>query len=92
MDGLFIKVKTNDGTDDIFSLRPRLIVDFEQKYSKGLAKLLGEEQKLEHVYYLAWLALRASGKIIKPFGPDFLDTLESVSLETDPNSESTETA
>jgi hypothetical protein len=92
MDGLFIKVKTNDGTDATYSLRPRIIVDFEQKYGKGLAKLIGEEQKLEHIYYLSWLALRSNGKVVKPFGPDFLDTLESVSLDTDPNFESTETA
>lgn len=52
MDGLFIKVKTNDGTDATFPLRPRIIVEFEQKYGKGLAKLIGEEQKLEHIYYL----------------------------------------
>jgi hypothetical protein len=92
MDGLFIKVKTNDGTDATFPLRPRIIVDFEQKYGKGLAKLIGEEQKLEHIYYLSWLALKSNGKVVKPFGPDFLDTLESVSLDTDPNFESTETA
>jgi hypothetical protein len=92
MDGLQIKVKTTDGVEATYSLRPRLIVDFEQKYGKGLAKLLGEEQKLEHIYYLGWLALRANGKVVKPFGPDFLDTLEAVSLDTDPNSESTEIA
>ena len=92
MDGLQIKVKTTDGVEATYSLRPRIIVDFEQKYGKGLAKLLGEEQKLEHIYYLGWLALRANGKIVKPFGNDFLDTLEAVSLDTDPNSESTETA
>ena len=92
MDGLFIKVKTNDGTDATFPLRPRIIVDFEQKYNKGLAKLIGEEQKLEHIYYLAWLALKHNGNIIKPFGGDFLDTLKEVSLVVDPNSESTETA
>jgi len=90
MDGLFIKVKTTDGTDATYSLRLRSIVDVEQKYANGLAKLIGEEQKLEHIYYLGWLALRANGKVVKPFGPDFLDTLEAVSLDTDPNSESTE--
>jgi hypothetical protein len=92
MDGLQIKVKTTDGTESVYSLRPRIIVDFEQKYGKGLAKLIGEEQKLEHIYYLGWLALKANGKVVKPFGPDFLDTLEGVSLETDPSFESTETA
>jgi hypothetical protein len=29
---------------------------------------------------------------VKPFGPEFLDTLEGVQLDTDPNSESTEIA
>jgi hypothetical protein len=91
MDGLLVKVKTTDGTDEAYSLRPRIIVDFEQKFGKGLAKLIGEEQKLEHIYYLGWLCLRNNGKIVKPFGPEFLDTLVSVSLETDPNLESTET-
>lgn len=91
MDGLKIKVKLTDGFEDTYSLRPRIIVEFEQKYGKGLAKLIGEEQKLEHIYFLAWLSLRANGKVVKPFGNDFLDTLESVSLTTDPSSESTET-
>jgi hypothetical protein len=92
MDGLSIKVVTNDDVEKVYSLRPRIIVDFEQKYNKGLAKLIGEEQKLEHIYYLAWLALKHNGNIIKPFGGDFLDTLKEVSLVVDPNSESTETA
>lgn len=91
MDGLKVKVKLTDGFEDAFSLRPRIIVEFEQKYGKGLAKLIGEEQRLEHIYYLAWLALRANGKVVKPFGNDFLDTLDSVTLTTDPSSESTET-
>lgn len=91
MDGLKIKVKLVDGFEESFSLRPRIIVEFEQKYGKGLARLLGEEQKLEHIYFLAWLALKYGGKVVKPFGPDFLDTLESVSMVSDPSSESTET-
>jgi hypothetical protein len=36
--------------------------------------------------------MKDSGKVVKPFGDGFLDTLDSVELETDPNSESTETA
>ncbi len=52
MDGLSIKIVTNDDVERVYSLRPRIIVDFEQKYNKGLAKLIGEEQKLEHIYFL----------------------------------------
>jgi len=91
MDGLFIKVKTTDGDEGVYSIRPKTIVAFEQKFGKGFAKLLTEDQKLEHIYYLAHGALKDSGKVVKPFGESFLDTLESVELASDPNSESTET-
>ncbi len=32
MDGLKIRVRTTDGNDANYSLRPRVIVEFEQKY------------------------------------------------------------
>ena len=92
MDGLKIKVKTNDGVEGTYSLRPKSIVAFEQKFNKGFAKLLSEDQKLEHVYFLAWSALKDNGKVVKPWGEGFLDTLDSVELVVDPNSESTEIA
>jgi hypothetical protein len=92
MDGLSLKIKTNDGVDSVFTLRPRTIVAFEQKFGKGLAKLFAEDQKMEHIYFLAWQSLRDNGRIVKPFGPEFLDTLESVEMISDPNSESTEIA
>jgi len=91
MDGLRIKVKTSDGQEGTYNLRPKTLVQFEQKFNKGFAKLLTEDQKLEHIYFLAWSAMKDSGKAVKPFGEAFLDTLESVELESDPNSESTET-
>jgi hypothetical protein len=91
MDGLKIKVKLVDKEEQIFSLRPRIIVEFEQKFGKGMGKLLTDEQKLEHIYYLGWSALKHNGIVVKPFGNDFLDQLESVELTTDPSSESTET-
>lgn len=93
MDGLKVKVKTVDGVNDgTYSLRPKTLVKFEQKFNKGFGKLLVDDQKLEHIYYLAWAAMQDAGKVVKPFGEGFLDTLESVEMETDPNSESTETA
>jgi len=92
MDGLKVKVTTTDGQSESYSLRPKTLVAFENKYNKGFAKLLTEDQKLEHIYFLAWGAMKDAGKTVKPFGDAFLETLESVELETDPNSESTETA
>jgi hypothetical protein len=92
MDGLSLKIVTNDGVDSVFSLRPRTIVAFEQKFGKGLAKLFAEDQKMEHIYFLAWQSLKDNGRVVKPFGPEFLDTLESVEMISDPNLESTATA
>jgi hypothetical protein len=92
MDGLQIKVKTTDGDESLYPLRPKALVAFEQKFGKGFAKLLSEDQKLEHIYFLAWNAMRGAGKVVKPWGETFLDTLDSVELVVDPNSESTETA
>ena len=85
MDGLSIKVKLVDKEEMTFSLRPRIIVEFEQKYGKGMAKLFGDGQKLEHLYYLGWATLKANGVVVKPFGNDFLDTVKSCELVTDPS-------
>lgn len=91
MDGLTVKIKMTDGVEHNFPLRPRIIVDFEQKFNKGMGKLFGDDQKLEHLYYLGWATLRANGIVVKPFGADFLDTISAVELTQDPSSASTET-
>lgn len=90
MDGLFVKVKLVDGYENTFALRPKTIVAFEQKFGKGFGKLLGEEQKIEHIYWLAWKSCVENAVVVKPFDGGFLDALESAELVTDPNSESTE--
>ena len=92
MDGLTVKVKTTDGSENSYKLTPRVIVAFEQQFGKGLPKLIGEEQKIEHIYWLAWKCMQLNGVVVKPFGPDFLDTIVSAELDADPNFESTATA
>jgi hypothetical protein len=92
MDGLGIKVKTIDGNEVTYKLTPRVIVAFEQQYGKGMPKLLGEEQKIEHVYWLAWKCMQSNGVVVKPFGPEFLDTIETAELDSDDSFGSTETA
>jgi hypothetical protein len=92
MDGLTVKVKTTDGSENSYKLTPRAIVAFEQQFGKGLPKLIGEEQKIEHIYWLAWKCMQLNGVVVKPFGPDFLDTIVSAELDADPNSVSTATA
>lgn len=89
MDGLAIKVKTVDGVESIYKLTPRIIVAFEQNFGKGLPKLIGEEQRIEHIFWLGWKAQQVNGVVVKPFGPDYLDTIVSAELDADPNFEST---
>jgi hypothetical protein len=92
MDGLSVKVTMEDGAEHQHVLRPRVIVDFEQKFGGGMAKLLGNDQKLEHIYFLGWATLKANGIPVKPWGSSFLDDIKQVELVTDPSLESTETA
>lgn len=90
MNGLYIKIKQVDQEELTEPLRPRVIVAFEQQFGKGFGKLL-EDQKIEHMYWLAWRVLQAKGVVVKTFGPEFLDTLEAVELTEDPSSDSTAT-
>ena len=91
MDGLSIKVKMVDGLEASYKLTPRIIVAFEQNFGAGMPKLLGEQQKVEHIYWLAWKALQTNGVVVKVFSPEFLDTLVSAELDADSSFESTAT-
>jgi hypothetical protein len=91
MDGLSIKVKMVDGLEASYKLTPRIIVAFEQNFGAGMPKLLGEQQKVEHIYWLAWKALQTNGVVVKVFSPEFLDTLVSAELDSDSSFESTAT-
>ena len=92
MDGLAIKVKTVDGVEACYKLTPRIIVEFEQQFGAGMPKLLGEQQKIEHIYWLAWKAMQVNGIVVKVFGPEFLDSITSAELDSDSSFESTATA
>lgn len=92
MDGLAIKVKTTDGVEASYKLTPRIIVAFEQNFGKGMPHLLGQEQRVEHIYWLAWKAMQVNGVVVKLFSPEFLDTIVSAELDADSSFESTATA
>jgi hypothetical protein len=91
MDGLSVKVKTTDGVEASYKLTPRIIVGFEQNFGAGMPKLLGEQQKIEHIYWLAWKAMQVNGVVVKVFGPEFLDSIVSAELDSDSSFESTAT-
>ncbi len=73
-----------DGQDYDYPVTPKVEVDFERKFGVGIGKAF-QEQKREHQHYLAWLAVKASGAVVKPFD-GWLETVENteVSVETDP--------
>lgn len=91
MDGLAVKIKTTDGNEVSYKLTPRIIVAFEQQFGAGMPKLLGEQQKMEHIFWIAWKAMQTNGVVVKLFGPEFLDTIVSAELDSDSSFESTAT-
>jgi len=74
-----------DNTVHDIEITPRLEYSFELYSKKGFHKAFRDDEMQTSVYWLAWEGLRLSGVIVKPFGPDFLDTLKSVEVaESDP--------
>lgn len=64
-----------------FDVTPRVVVDFERFYKTGIGKAFADEQRLEHVYWLAWTAERHAGTTVPPFDA-WLATVLDVELET----------
>ena len=74
-----------DDTVHTIEVTPRLEYAFELYAKKGFHKAFIEDSKQTDVYWLSWEGLRLSGVTVKPFGPDFLDTLKSVEVaDSDP--------
>ena len=68
------------GEVDEIKITPVIEFAFEQYAKKGFRKAFVEDEKQSDIYWLAWEALRRSGVSVKPFGQDFLETLESVEV------------
>jgi hypothetical protein len=80
-----LKVTRADGQVQEFEITPVLEYSFENYAKKGFHRALIDDQKQTDVYWLCWEAIRRSGETVKPFGEDFLATLQSVEvLESDP--------
>lgn len=78
MINLTLRVET-DEYDEEFLVTPRVQVAFEREFKIGLAKAFTNEQKVEHMYWLAWKCVHASGKSVKPFD-NWLDTVKTVEV------------
>lgn len=79
---LKLKITRVTGEVDEIKITPVIEFAFEQYAKKGLRKAFLEDEKQSDVYWLAWECLRRSGVAVKPFGQEFLETLESVEVET----------
>ncbi len=84
-----LKITRADGTESTHQLIPAIEYAFEQQFRKGFHKAFREDEKQEHIYWLAWECLRrADAPDVKPFGLAFLETLQAVEVLADnyPNS------
>jgi hypothetical protein len=61
-----------------FPVSPKVEVEFERKFGMGIGKAFNE-QKREHQHYLAYLAMKASGAVVKPFD-GWLDEVENTEV------------
>jgi hypothetical protein len=78
---LQLKITRVSGEEDTIKITPVIEFAFEQYAKKGFRKAFLEDEKQSDIYWLAWEALRRAGVAVKPFGADFLETLESVEVE-----------
>ena len=77
-----IKVSRTDGTVGEFDVTPRTVVAFERFFKTGLAAAFSNDQKMEHLYWLAWDSERLSGNVVPVFDK-WLETIVSVDLADD---------
>ena len=75
-----LKVTTTTGEVTTHKITPVIEYRFEQQFKGGFHKVFRDQERQEHVYWLAWECLRSSGVTVKPFGEEFLATLTEVEV------------
>jgi len=79
---LSLRVTTDKSTDN-YTVGPKIQVAFEREFKVGLPKAFAADQKMEHLYWLAWKcaseSAKSGGPAVKPFD-GWLDTVESVEV------------
>ena len=78
-----LKITRANGDVTEHQITPRIEVAFELYAKKGFRKAFREDEKQSDLYYLSWECIKAAGEVVKPFGPDFLDTLKEVEVLDD---------
>lgn len=78
MIGINLKV-TVDGDEIIAPITPKSAIDFERHFKMGLPKAFTTEQKMEHLFWLGWACVKATGRVVKPFD-SWLEQVQNVEL------------
>ena len=75
-----LKITRANGEVSEHRITPGIEYAFELVHKAGISKELRETEKQTSIFWLAWEALRRSGATVPTFGPEFVDTLESVEV------------
>lgn len=79
-----LNVERRDGTTQELPVFPPAIIAFERYAKMGISTAFSTTDiKMEHLYYLAWLADRDNGNVVKPFD-DWTKTVADVEISNDP--------
>ena len=73
-----LEVVTTGGRFPV-NITPKVQVEFERHYGLGIAKAFSEEQKIEHIYFLAWKAMQYAGLTASQFDA-WLDDVVDVEI------------
>jgi hypothetical protein len=74
MFGMNLRVITTKGETEV-PVTPRVSVEFERQFQTGLGRAFQSDQKLEHMYWIAWKATGGKADFEK-----FLDELVDVQI------------
>ena len=78
MISMTLRVTVAGETND-YQVGPKVQVAFEREWKTGLPKAFSTEQRMEHMYWIAWKAQQAAGVVVKPFD-GWLETVENVEV------------
>jgi hypothetical protein len=81
MIGIKLKV-TVDDEEIVAPITPKCAIEFERHFKMGLPKAFTQEQKMEHLFWLGWACVKATGRVIKPFD-SWLDQVQNVEMVID---------
>ena len=75
-----LKITRANGEVTEHRITPGVEYAFELTYKAGISKILRETEKQTEIFWLAHECLRRAGVTVPTFGPDFVDSLESVEV------------